>query len=331
MPPRVHIPSQPCPYAKLAQRFISNAPSTPAKANKASERTLSATTLTPKGQIPPESPKFIDVPRSLQPEQIWRPWVKGVLPVPRQIFSRTSETDKTSAKYLNQTAAEPRRKSSTTPLKAGTAPIGPARNKIVEYASYKYQQSALRRRNLRESLVELHERKQRDDHAAAARSAAKHAQSLRLAYAPEREDERLTNPTIHSAIHPAARGALPDPNREARIAQKRANVADMQAQREEDRRTMLHTLYMNARDFIIDPQVLDKEIDRVFDDPDSFTNDTVRGMNVWALGLPQTVEQMLNAASRKPGGKAIDRDTDFGLLEKKRIDRIAEEFTGGKI
>lgn len=311
---------------------MSNAPQNSAKANKASERTLLTTTLTPKGQIPPESPKFIEIPRSLQPEQIWRPWVKGVLPVPRKIFSQTSETDKTSAKYLNQTAAEPRRKpSTTTPSKAGSAPVDSERTKAVEFAAHKFQQSALRRRNLRESLVELRQRKERDDQAAAARSAAKHAQSLRLAYAPEREDERLTNPTIHSAIHPAARGALPDPNREARIAQKRANVAAIQAQREEDRRSMLHTLYMNARDFIVDPQVLDKEIDRVFDDPDSFTNDTVRGMNVWALGLPQTVEQMLSAASRKPGGKAIDRDTDFGLLEKKRIDRIAEELTGGKI
>lgn len=252
--------------------------------------------------------------------------------MPRQIFSRTSETDKTSPEYLNQTAAGPHKPPPTTPFKAGIAPVDSERKKTVEYAAYKHQQSALRRRNLRESLVELHQRKQRDDHAASARSAAKHAQYLRLAYAPEREDERLTNPTIHSAIHPAARGvALPDPNREARIAQKRANVAAMQAQREEDRRSMLHTLYINARDFIVDPQVLDKEIDRVFDDPDSFTNDTVRGMNVWALGLPQTVEQMLSAASRKSGGKAVDRDTDFGILEKKRIDRIAEELTGGKI
>lgn len=331
MPPRVHIPLLPCPYSKTAQRFISNAPPNSAKANKASERTLPTTTLTPKGQISPESPKFIEIPPSLQPEQIWRPWVKGVLPVPRQIFSRTSETDKTSAKYLNQTAAEPRRKPSTTPLKAGSAPVDSKRTKAIEFAAHKFRQSALRRRNLRESLVELRRRKERDDQAVAARSAAKHAQSLRLAYAPEREDERLTNPTIHSAIHPAARGALPDPSREARVAQKRANVAAVQAQREEDRRSMLHTLYMNARNFIVDPQVLDKEIDRVFDDPDSFTNDTVRGMNVWALGLPQTVEQMLSAASRKPGGKAIDRDTDFGLLEKKRIDRIAEELTGGKI
>ncbi len=323
MPPRVHIPLPSCPYAKGTQRYLSTR--SPRLANSKASKTTS--TLTLKGQIPPESPKFIDIPRSLQPQQIYRPWVKGVLPVPREIFPRTLEKDKTSLQYLTETTADPK---SPPPSKDAT-PANRSEPQTVNYITYKYQQSAARRRNLRESLVELHQRKQHIDRQVAARSAGKHAQHLRLAYAPEPDDERLTNPSVPSSMRPSARGTLPDPNREARVAQKRANVAAKQAEREEERRNMLHTLYMNAKDFIIDSAQLENEIDRAFDDDNQFTNDSMRGQNVWNLGLPETVQQMLSTAARAPGGRAVDRHAGFGLLEKQRLDRIAEELTGGKI
>ena len=39
-------------------------------------------------EVPPESPKYINVPKLLQAEEIRQPAVKGILPVPRNLFDK---------------------------------------------------------------------------------------------------------------------------------------------------------------------------------------------------------------------------------------------------
>lgn len=283
------------------------------------------TTATPKGQIPPESPKYIEIPKSLQPQAVYRPWVKGVLPVPRKIFRRSDSKDKTSQEYLSAVTPDPKylRVEQASSI-AGSQPL-------AGIAAWKSQQSATRRRNLRESLVELHKRKQRIDRSKAESRARKQEESLQLATAPEREDERLTNPTVHTALLPLRRGPLPDPFREARVEKMRANVEHMQREKAEERRNMLHTLYMNAREFIVRPEQLDLAIDRAFDGPDLFLNDDTRGENIWHTGAPETAHTLLHLSGHgrhQRGGDRVKWSRD--LLEK-RLDRIGAELTGGKL
>lgn len=116
-----------------------------------------------------------------------------------------------------------------------------------------------------------------------------------------------------------------------RLAQKRANVAAKEAQCTEERRAMLHTLYMHARDFITTPAALDVAIDQAFDNNSAFSTDSTRGFNIWNLGSPKTVEEMLKDAGKGEGGKAAERHTGFAMVTNERVTRIAEELTGGGI
>lgn len=180
-------------------------------------------------------------------------------------------------------------------------------------------------------MVELYRRKQHDDRVVAAKSAAKQAEYLRVAYAPEPEDQRLTRPSVHTAAHPSQHSNIPDPNREERIAQKRANVAAKQEEREQLRRSMLHTLYVNARHFITTEDQLETAIDEAFDDPDQFTNDQLRGQNIWAMGRPETAKELMGFTTTVTGGKAIERQVPSAALTEQRLDALAEELTGGKM
>ncbi len=150
--------------------------------------------------------------------------------------------------------------------------------------------------------------------------------------APEPEDERLTNPSVLQSARPTKHKVLPDPNRETRLAQKRANVAAMEVMRQEERRSKLHALYVNAGDFITTGKQLDSVIDRVFDNQDQFTTDQKLGLNVWNLGFPETVQQLLGVANKDPRRqKAVSSAEGNSLITEKRMKRIAEELTGGKM
>ena len=114
------------------------------------------------------------------------------------------------------------------------------------------------------------------------------------------------------------------------MAEKRATVAEKEAEKVEERRNALHSLYMNARGFITSEAQLIAEVDRVFDDVDQWTTAEVQGHNVWNLGPPETVQQMLGRVNRT-GKNALDYNQGYAPITAKRERRIAEELTGGKM
>lgn len=309
MPPRlVEIPclrAQTCTLRTRSQCFATTSPSL--------------------ASIPPESPKFIEIPRAVQPHQPFPVHMKGVLPVPRPIFRprpRPQDLDKASPVYLANVTPEPIVDKTTIAADSTTAC----------FVSWKARQAEARRRNLREGLVELDHRKQKTDRFLQARSSRNMAIRTQALEAPERDDERLTNPSVLQSARPTKHQVLPDPNRETRLAQKRANVAAMEVMRQEERRSKLHTLYVNAGDFITTGKQLDNAIDRVFDNQDQFTTDQKLGLNVWNLGFPETVQQLLGVANKDPRRqKAVDSAEGNSLITEKRMKRIAEELTGGKM
>lgn len=209
--------------------------------------------------------------------------------------------------------------------------VADSQSRALNKYTWNSQQSASRKRNLREGLVELQHRKHHIDRSLAERRERKMAESLQLATAPEREDERLTNPTVHTALLPSRGGPLQDLNREKRLKRMRANVETMQRRKAEQRRAWLHTLYMNARDFIVRPAQLDEAVDRAFDDPNQFLSDETQGENVWHLGAPETVQDLLRVSQRNSGKKNTTRAQWVKDLTEKRLDTIGEELTGGKL
>ena len=125
--------------------------------------------------------------------------------------------------------------------------------------------------------------------------------------------------------------ALPDPMRSDRLAVKSQNVADMAAMREETRRNALHTLYVNAGDFITTGKQLDGVIDRAFDDNSQFRGDSSEGVNIWNLGPPETVQELLRKANKSGRQTALDSAEGNEIITRERMKKIGEELTGGKM
>ena len=165
----------------------------------------------------------------------------------------------------------------------------------------------------------------------ATRSAAKQAYNHRMLYAPARDDEHFTATSVPQEIQPSVHKGLPDPNREERVAEMRRRTQAHLAAKQEERRSMLHTLYMNARDFITTEAELEKLVEEVFDDQEQFSSPYTAGENIWNLGQPETVQELLGLRERGTPKTAIDRNEGYGSVTRKRINRIAEELTGGKM
>ena len=188
--------------------------------------------------------------------------------------------------------------------------------------------AGVRRKNLREGLLALHKRKLKSDRRLLENSALKTRLRTKRYNAPQREDERLTNPTITQAMSQLQVGHVQDPRRAERIEQKKARVASKEAIGEEARRNALHTLYMHARSFITTEEQLDATIDKIFV-PKPFTGSTSN--NIWdARGQPQSVQEML-ADINKNQKNAIAAYQGPAIITGERMKKISEELTGGKI
>jgi hypothetical protein len=88
---------------------------------------------------------------------------------------------------------------------------------------------------------------------------------------------------------------------------------------------------MNAGNFIITEEHLNRVVDQVFDDHEQFASDSRNGLNIWNTGYPETVQEMLSQANRETGGKAVDRNQGYGPVTKERMKKLREELTGGKM
>ena len=263
--------------------------------------------------IPPESPKFIDIPRSLQAQAVPEVYQKGILPRPREVHGRKSR--KALDAYISQTAPEPTRRRDAELVPKDTR----------DRMDWKQRVAASRRRNLREGLVELKTRKDRTDRHLAAKSAQKQADYDRRVHAPDPDDVRFTATTVLQIANEDAAA-----RKQSDLEQRRAKYQRLQEAKEEDRRYALHELYTNARNFIIDEAALDKKIEEVFD-TGFYKGNPARG--VWdEQGVPETAKWMLDYRKDK-GKRAIDNvNTPIPVeISKQRQQRMAEELTGGKI
>lgn len=169
------------------------------------------------------------------------------------------------------------------------------------------------------------------DKAMATRTAIRRAEREQALSQPQREDERLTSPSITQAMKQLQIGVLPDPDREARIAAKAAKVKAIQEQIKEKRKDLLHTLYVNARLFITTESHLDDEIEKVFlKAPGEWATYQDPGENIWNRGPPESVQDMIDAVNKKERF-AMGRRTGHARQTEERIKRIAEVLTGGKL
>ena len=267
-------------------------------------------------EIPPESPKYIYIPQPPQRQAKYSPSQKGVLPKPRKIFD-SKRVNKASDKYLAAVAPEPTTQRLTEHL--------PSEQK--DYIDYKSRQSSLRRQNLKEGLTSLRDRKTRIDSKVAAISARKQSDYQRRVAAPEREDDRLTRPSVLDALRPGKLSIQPDPNLPAILGKKKQNNEAVMKAKKDERKYAFHTLYMNAKDFIVTENDLDKKIREEFD-KEFYKKNPGRG--IWdEQGIPETTKWM--TSEEMIGASVIERNKAQMETSRDRVQRIAEELTGGKM
>ncbi|KAK5171876.1 uncharacterized protein LTR77_003513 [Saxophila tyrrhenica] len=270
----------------------------------------------------------------------YRPFIKGRLPVPRDVFARSEGKDRAADEEI---------------AKAAPAPTSQPRHPRGTREAWRQKMAASRRQNLREGVKTLRERKTRTETTLRERVAAKQAEREALVRMPEREDERLTTSSTGLNVHKLLHGPLEDPTRDARLAHKARNLTLHTSAKRANRMDNLHTLYMNARHFIVTPQQLDSAIDSEFGTPEQprqFVGDRGRPAqgygefddggkwssevtSMWAHGRPATVQDMLNRAAQGDAGKtsyAVDvAEGGTEGVTQSRVRRIAEKLTGGKM
>ncbi|KAF9883387.1 hypothetical protein FE257_003510 [Aspergillus nanangensis] len=264
-------------------------------------------------RVGPESPNYIDVPRTIQPDLPSKKHVKGTLPLPRELFP-VRRADKPSEEYI----------AAATQLPSSDTPVDPT-DPHAQYIDWKKRMAEMRRQNLREGLLELHTRKQRTDRSMVQRSTEKQKRRERVLRQAEREDERLTRSSVIQEMLPKRTPVLADPNREERLAKSQARQEVIRAQKELEKQDMVQSLYMNARNFITTEAQLAAEIEKVFPDGENeaWRNDHQQGENIWNLGVPPTVLWTVNE-SRKNEASRWD-------LIQGRVKKLGEQITGGKL
>lgn len=281
-------------------------------------RGFSSTTAALSSTIPPESPRYIRLPKPPQSEEVQHERVRGNLPVPRQIFPRREGDRKIRPEYLQQSA--PARASDAEPKN--------------ETQRWKRDVADARRRNLEEGIQALWARREKKDAAHNARTAKKFRDNIKKAAAPERDVDRITRSTVLDATLDTR--VYPDPDRALRADRSRAKVAARDQSKRDARRDAIMELYISASNFIVSEAELKAKIDEVFTE-DHFrkmarATDRFGGMeNVWGVyGKPPSVGNMLESTAGT-STKLMDRDETEFDRSVKRQKRIAEEFTGGKM
>ena len=275
--------------------------------------------------IGPESPTYVDVPKPPQSDYTPKHKLRGFLPVPKGVFTDLCDP---KGRVIKEAVERRVAEASNEPSQDRTQ----AKPIHAERAAYKSRQAESRRRNLREGMAELLIRKERDDSAMTAKSRRVQAERKELVSRPEREDERLTKGSVLSTM--LERGPLRDPYRRQRLEEKRRNVEALQNVRSEHRREALHTLYMNAQDFITNEKQLDVQIEKEFGTRENprmfgFSDQRQGGTSYWDASTPLTTAEMLRGETgEEQNTMSLGKNT---RLVQERMKRMAEELTGGKM
>ena len=271
--------------------------------------------------IPPESPNYVNVPYSLQMGFHYPGRVKGLLPTPKDIFHR-SGPDKSDPQYVARLTRDPKPENLPKILES----------ELSDQQRYKARMTELRKQHIREGLAELHTRKQKQDRDLKIRSDTKSAERARLISQAEREDARLTNVSIPSAMDPNRPQKFSQAEIEQQQRTKKFHVKKYSNRTIARRQGSLHTLYMNARSFITSEEQLLEKIKEEFDDKDFGGHTSDPAKSYWdSQGPPDGIAQMVNRSTMGRDRKGVGEKEDAWRRDQERMKRLAEELSGGKM
>ena len=266
--------------------------------------------------VPPESPSYIRLPNPPQSDETKPPRVRGHLPVPREVFPRSERDRKLRPEYIHRTA--PR---SMKPYKATT-----------DAQKWKTAMAESRRANLKEGLDALWARRLDIDGSRKNRVGRKFQVHNQAGAARERDDDRLTRPTVLGSMMDTK--VYADPDRFARADKSRTKITALENTKRESRRDALMELYISAENFIVHETELKAKIDEIFAE-DYFRNkgkdDHLYGAteNTWGVyGKPPSIANMMETSMGR-STKVMNFDQSEHDRSAMRQKKISEDLTGG--
>ncbi|KAI3396704.1 hypothetical protein diail_11731 [Diaporthe ilicicola] len=308
------------PLRALSSSILPCATSIPSTTSTAF-RTFTTTASRLEVEIPPESPRFINLPDLPQSSEHKLPPVKGVLPVPRQIFHRRNNgSHKIQAGFVDETA--PRSKAEA----AGEA----ARS---DKAAWKRALAESRRQALAAGIERLWERKNTREGREKRRAEAHRRRNLAAADAPEGLDDVFTRGTVTQATLDTR--VVRDPLYKERQLESQAKTAALAGERSEARKNAIQRLYVEAGNFIVNEDELAKKVDDVFAEDYFKKKAQWKGkydsQNIWdASGLPTPVKSMF--ASLKGTSNQVLKSYRTEVSSTARRQQIVSgELTGAAV
>ncbi|KAH7018351.1 uncharacterized protein B0I36DRAFT_335807 [Microdochium trichocladiopsis] len=289
-------------------------------------RAQSFSTSTPAraSRIPPESPRYINVPNPPQDQSVEArresKKSRGHLPVPKDVFRWKKDDYQPTQDVLDSLAAEPTSESSKQPPRS-------------DKQAWKRSLAAMRRENMRSGIQDLWQRKIVSDRTIAESRARKIALHRRAALAPESAADRLTRASVDPETLKTA--VAPDPLRFERAEASKARSEALEQRRSERRIDAVQELYMNARNFIVTEKELEARVEKEFA-ADHFTSmglsSSGRPMhNIWDFeGKPKSMTDMMREVSRTTND-LVSSTTQDATRTLKRQKLVAEQLTGGKM
>ncbi|KAF2110256.1 hypothetical protein BDV96DRAFT_583740 [Lophiotrema nucula] len=290
----------------------------PALQLNASLHARSFTSTPPSQALGPESPNYIDVPKTVQPTYDPKPRVKGVLPIPRNVFKTRSPIPKESPEFID----------ASTQDKQNVKPP-PAHARDVEFTLYKRRLAETRKTALREGVRELHERKTQTEEQHAAYMDRHWAEMNRARFAPPKDFDIMTTNSVQKGIRDFLEDQLPSTSRSKITEGRRMNYRRRMEKHAAMRQARLHDLYINAREFIVDEEQLDEAIEKAFGTEQS----PVRWNSKGEMGVGYDGKSPWEGPIPEGAGDMLQKlRTGEGVgLARERIKRVAEELTGGKM
>ncbi|KAH9826770.1 hypothetical protein Tdes44962_MAKER03314 [Teratosphaeria destructans] len=283
----------------------------------------SISTTAPRQAFGPEHPRYIDVPEPPQQTIPDRPFPKGRLPVPRDIFRDARGLDQATREGVAGRTLSPKQKEDRL-----------AKPRPGSRAEWRDKISADRRRNLQEGLASLRQRRIRDTARQNAIQRRRFEEREALLNAPIREDERLTAPShgmdlVHPPNQPYNVRLRQVQLSQEEIAERynhKTLLAHAHAQLKSSQRlASLQELYTNARSFIVNQAQLDAAIEKEFG-TDENPRDFLKHDN---NNLSEDDNE--NRASVQFSRTAMGGAGGYAETNVERIRKIGEALTGGKM